>query len=94
MIAVGSMNYDVCLGSFSGQEIRAVQVAVDEPDFGVLRCNLRAFVAVADQCGDFEIRVCVCNCIQGVSANIAGCTSAVDVLDAGRGRLQSHNLHE
>jgi hypothetical protein len=47
-----------------------------------LRSDLCAFIAVANERGDLEIRVCVCYCVENIASNVACSTGAVRVLVA------------
>jgi len=57
MIAICTMKNNVGYRSFGSEQFSAVKVAVDQSNLRVLRCDLRAFVAIANERGDLDIRV-------------------------------------
>jgi hypothetical protein len=65
---------DVSFGSFGGDEISAVEVAIDEFDLGVLGGDFCAFVAVASHCRDLEVRIRRGNRVKSISTNVASAT--------------------
>ena len=76
MVRIGSVHDDVCFGGFGGEDICAVEVAVDEFDFGVLRGDFGAFVGVADEGGDVEVWVGVGDGVEDVTTDVARSSGA------------------
>ncbi len=62
---------DVGFGGFFGEEIGAVEVAIDEGYFWVYGCYLGAFVRVADEGCDFVFGVGIDDGFQSVAADVA-----------------------
>jgi hypothetical protein len=91
MVAVCGVQDDVCLCGFRGEELEAVEIAVDEADLGVLGSYLCAFVAVADDGCDLEVRVGVCNGVEGVAADVA-CSSRAEMKLGFKGLIPWTNL--
>ena len=71
VVCVGCVDDDVCFGGFGGEEFGAVEVAVDELDLGVLGGDFGAFVGVADEGCDVEVRVRVGNGVEDVTTDVA-----------------------
>lgn len=80
VVGVRGMDYYVCFGGLGGEEVSTVKISVDEVDFGVLRSDFGTFVAIAGECGDFEIREGGCNRVESVTANVASGSSARGLL--------------
>ena len=51
-------------------QLHGVKIAVDEADFGVLRCDFGAFVRVADEAGDFPFWVFFVDKVEGIAADV------------------------
>ena len=62
---------DVGFGGFFGEEIGAVEVAIDEGYFWVYGCYLGAFVRVADEGCDFVFGVGIDDGFQGIATDVA-----------------------
>jgi hypothetical protein len=71
VVGVGTVNNDICLRCFLGEKLGAIQIAVNESDFGVLGCYFGAFVAISNQGGYAKVRVGVGYIIECIAADIA-----------------------
>ena len=61
-------------------QVRRIEISVDEPDFGILACNLGTFGTVADEAGDLPVRVGMVYGVKSISTNVAGRTSPANAL--------------
>jgi hypothetical protein len=73
VVAISTVKNNVGVGSLLSKELSVVKCAIDEAGLGVLGGDLGTLVAVADQSGDLKVRVGVCNGIEGIASNVAGC---------------------
>jgi hypothetical protein len=71
MVAVGSVKHNVGLGGFGDQQLSTVKSAVNKVNLCVLRSDLGALVAVADECGDLKVWVGVCYGVESIASDVA-----------------------
>lgn len=71
MIAICPVEDDICILGFGFEQIGAVEIAVYEADFGVLRTEFGSFVAVSNESCDGEIGVFFCYCEEGIASDVA-----------------------